>query len=73
MPVWSAECFFPPGKYFFREIGKKIDPRNPAHIGPENGFHKTEIKLENYQGEGGRELKGTEQYGKQYLYQIDWI
>ena len=73
MPVWSTECPFPPGEKPFGEKGEKVDPNNPTHIGPENGLRKREFKLKDNQGEGCRELKGTEQYGKQYLYQIDWI
>jgi hypothetical protein len=69
MPIRSSECPFPPGEQFSGEKSEKVDSGNASHIGPENGFSKTEFKLNDDQGKGGSKLKGTEQYGKYYLNQ----
>jgi hypothetical protein len=67
--VRSSEYPFPPGEQFFGEKSEKVDSGDASHIGPENGFSKTEFKLNDDKGKGRRELKGTKEYGKYYLYQ----
>jgi hypothetical protein len=67
--VRSSEYPFPPGEQFSGEKSEKVDSGDASHIGPENGFSKTEFKLNDDQGKGRRELKGTKEYGKYYLYQ----
>jgi hypothetical protein len=43
--TWFSEVAVPPGNQFPGEIGKEVDPGDPAHIGPEYGFQETELKL----------------------------
>jgi hypothetical protein len=52
VPVWLSESPVPPGDQSPGEKSKKVDPGDPAHIGPENGFHEAELKLHNDHGKG---------------------
>ena len=64
MPVRSSKYTFPPGDESFGEKSEKVDSDYAPHIGPEDAFEKTEVKLDYYQGKGSSELNGAEQYGK---------
>ena len=63
-PVRSSKYTFPPGDESFGEKCEKVDSDYAPHIGPEDAFEKTEVKLDYNQGKCGSELKGAEQYGK---------
>lgn len=52
VPERLSESSVPPGDQSPGEKSKKVNSGDPAHIGPENGFHETELKLKNDHGKG---------------------